>query len=203
MKRLVLLLSLAALFGTASARVYFGFPTTIMSVSGVSGVGVLGGVHVGSYDVGPNFGIRGVLETTAGLYDTLLTQGSADVMFTSGRYSTFYVGAGVGLMTTQNVYVFYANPFLGVDFDSGSALSYFIELNPRLYVGGGTVGALVFRAGLNFQLGLGPSPVPVATAPVVTTPVVEAPVAPASPYVNGSYTDEDGNVWLEPYTEVP
>ena len=195
MKKLLLLLGFIFLCNTVSARVFLGFPTGAL-VTG-NGVGVFNSVHFGSYTLSPHFGVRGVLETDALFAPIPTYQGSVDAMLTTGEASTFYAGAGVGIVTLLGDVAAYANPFIGVDLDSGSALSWFIEVNPRVYIGsGGVLPTVVFRSGLNFQLGE-PS-TPRAARPVAVPPQKIVSSTPQSIYVNGRYTDEDGNVWLEP-----
>lgn len=209
MKRTFLLLGLAALLSTASAEFYFGFPSST-AVSG-SGVAPFIGVQAGSHEVAANLGVRGYFESDATL-SGLFLQGGADVFYTAGSNSKFYVGGGLGVANLDvgsvSGTLVYLNPVIGGDFDSGTAISYFIEASPRVYVGSGAVPLFYLRSGINFHLGGAPEPVfatPVGTTvaePVVQTPAAPQPVAAAAPEVgagNGTYTDEDGNVWLEPY----
>ena len=208
MKR-TLLLGLAALLSTASAEFYFGFPSST-AVSG-SGVAPFIGVQAGSHEVAAHLGVRGYLESDAAL-SGLLLQGGADVLYTTGGNSKFYVGGGLGIANLDAGSVsgtlFYLNPVIGGDFDSGTAISYFIEASPRVYVGDGAVPLFYLRSGINFHLGGAPEPV--VAAPVVATvaepplqtPAAPQPVAAAVSEVGaagGTYTDEEGNVWLEPY----
>lgn len=214
MKRTLLLLGLATLFSTASAEFYFGFPSST-AVSG-SGVAPFIGVQAGSHEVAANLGVRGYLESDATL-SGLLLQGGADVFYTTGGNSKFYVGGGLGIARfdagTVSGTLPYLNPVIGGDFDSGTAISYFIEASPRVYVGSGAETLFYLRSGINFHLGGAPEPVvttvvePVVQTPVVQTPVAQTPAAPqpetaAVPAVGAesvTHTDENGNVWLEPY----
>ncbi len=203
MKRFLLLLSLALIINTASAEFYFGVPssTAIIGSETVPFVGL----QAGSHEVAPNFGVRGYFESDATLSGIWL-QGGADVLFTTGEYSTFYIGGGAGVARISlgdlSGTAFYLNPVIGADFDSSTTISWFVEASPRVYVASGTEVLFYIRSGLNFHFGSGSERVAASPAPAVATPVAaqSAPTGePTFKYKDGRYVDRDGNVWLEPY----
>lgn len=155
MRKIVFTLALLAFLGAAQAqsfRIFMGLPSTALIVGG-STVPLLG-LHVGSYNLGGGVGSRLVIESNLGLAEVALTQGSVDALFSTGEATTLYGGVGAGYILLGELDGLYANAFVGVDFDSATAISYFIEANPRLYVdGGSSFGAFVFRAGMNFAFG--------------------------------------------------
>lgn len=191
MKRFLLVL-LALVASTASARLYVGFPVTVGRLNGDSFA--LGGVQLGNYTGLGRLGWRAQVETDYGVGGTDVALG-ADLMYTLGTYNTFYGGVGAGLQTAlvsgQSDTSFYLEPLIGADFDTASTLSFFLEFTPRYYVGDGF--ALAGRGGINIHLGANP----------VAATAVAAPSAPVSagtvPVEEAPRVDENGNVFLEPY----
>ncbi len=154
MYKSILVLLVLTLFsgGQAQGRFFIGLPSSTVFVGGA--VGSLFGFQVGSYDFGNGFGARIALESNLGLGAIGLTQGSADAMISTGDVTALYGGAGAGYVFADGADGVYGSGFIGVDFDSGTAISYFIEANPRYY-SGGTENFLAFflRAGVNINLG--------------------------------------------------
>lgn len=192
MKRFLLVL-LALVASTASARLYVGFPVTIGRLDGDSFA--LGGVQLGNYTGLGRLGWRAQVETDYGVGGTDVALG-ANLMYTLGTFNTFYGGVGAGLQTAlvsgQSDTSFYLEPLIGADFDTASTLSFFLEFTPRYYTGDGF--ALAGRGGINIHLGANPvvgAAVAAPSAPVGATPAGEVEEAPR--------VDENGNVFLEPY----
>jgi hypothetical protein len=194
MKKLALLLMMAGVLSTASAKFYFGFPGSTVVTSG--GARSLASFQMGNYGVTPNFGVRVLVESNLGFNDSSILQGGFDLMFTTGEYNTFYLGGGAGYINisidAQELNALYLAPVLGIDFDSGSTVSLFIEATPRVYFYGRSEILLYVRSGINFHLGL-PRPEP-QVVPAATTGT-EAPKQPS--------VDENGNRYLEPWVETP
>lgn len=154
MYKSLLALLVLTLFGAVQAqgRIFTGLPNSAIFV-GDSTIPLLG-LHVGSYDLGGGVGTRLVLESNLGLAEVSLTQGSVDVLFSTGEATTFYGGAGAGYILLGGLDGFYGSGFVGVDFDSATTISYFIEANPRFYVDeGSSFAAFVLRTGVNFSFG--------------------------------------------------
>lgn len=155
MHKTILVLLALTLFsvGQAQSRIFVGLPGSTVFVGGV--VGSLFGFQVGSYDIGGGFGTRLALESNLGIGEVSLTEGSVDVLLSSGEATTLYGGAGAGYILAGGLDGFYGSGFLGVDFDSATAVSYFIEANPRLYTdSGSSFVAFFLRAGVNFSFGV-------------------------------------------------
>lgn len=193
MKRFLLVL-LALVASTASARLYVGFPVTVGRLDGDSFA--LGGVQLGNYTGLGRLGWRAQVETDYGVGGTDVALG-ANLMYTLGTVNTFYGGVGAGLRTGlesgQSDTSFYLEPLVGADFDTASTLSFFLEFTPRYYFGDGP--ALAGRGGVNIHLG--PNPAPVTAAPSAPVGAVGAASAEEAPRY-----DENGNVFLEPYDPV-
>lgn len=154
MRKLVSFLVLLAFIGAAHAqgRIFVGLPGSTVFVNG--DVGSLFGFQVGSYDIGGGFGTRLALESNLGIGDLALTEGSVDVLLSFGEATTLYGGLGAGYVLVGGLDGFYGSGFVGVDFDSATAVSYFIETNPRIYTGDGpSFFAFFLRMGVNFTFG--------------------------------------------------
>lgn len=152
-KTILALLTLAFLSSVqAQGRIFVGLPTSTVFVGGV--VGSLLGFQAGSYDIGSGVGTRFVLESNLGIGDVALTEGGVDILLSSGEATTLYGGAGAGYIFVGGLDGFYGSGFLGVDFDSATAVSYFIEANPRLYTGStSSFIAFFLRTGVNISFG--------------------------------------------------
>lgn len=140
------------LFSTAQAQFFLGTANSVLIIRN-GGVGFFVGVQGGSYDLGSNLGVRGSLELFPAVADgTTLLQAEATGLYVVGEGIKFYLGPSLGLASLGGA----VNPFgglaVGVDFDSESVISYFIEAQPRYYFGGAP--ALGVRSGLNFHIGL-------------------------------------------------
>lgn len=155
MRKLVFVFTLLTFLGAAQAqspRIFVGLPGSTVFLGGV--VGSLIGFQAGSYDIGGGIGSRVALESNLGIGDIGLTEGSVDILFSTGQTTTLYGGLGAGYIIAGGLDGFYGSGFLGVDFDSATAVSYFIEANPRLYTGDGpSFVAFFLRSGVNFSFG--------------------------------------------------
>lgn len=194
----VLLLLLALLASTASARLYVGFPVTVSRLQGSSYL--LGGVQLGNYTGLGRLGWRAQLETDYGARGTNVALG-ADLMYTLGTYNTFYGGVGAGLLTGlesgQSSTSFYLGPLVGADFDTASTLSFFLEFAPHYYVGDGF--AVAGRGGINIHLGPPPITVSTAASSVPVTPSTTGTAPATQARETAPRFDENGNRYLEPY----
>lgn len=177
MRKLTLTLALFALLGVAQARFYIGFPT-----SGIVGsaFGVVSGLHIGTYKLYEDFGVRATAEIGTAinipldLASLVAYEGGVDGTYSFGEGVVFYTGAGLGYgggpLASGSVF---ASAFVGLDFDASSVISIFLEINPRYYFSNS--GLIHIRSGLNFHIG-DPDDNPVAQP-------------------------DDDAVWLEPYDE--
>lgn len=155
MRKIVLVFTLLAFLNAVQAqspRIFLGLPGSTVFVGGQ--VGSLLGFQVGSYNLGGGIGTRVVLESNLGLGDVGLTEGSADVLFSIGETTKLYGGLGAGYVIAGGLDGLYGGGFVGVDFDSATAVSYFIEANPRLYTDSSSnFVAFFLRTGVNFSFG--------------------------------------------------
>lgn len=152
MHKSILVLLVLTFFGTAQAqpRIFIGLPSSTVFVAGT--VGSLFGFHVGSHNIGGGVGARLALESNLGLGNVGLTEGSVDALLSVGDATTFYGGAGVGYVLAGGADGVYGSGFVRVDFDSETAVSYFIEANPRFYFDNGdSFPAFFIRSGVNIN----------------------------------------------------
>jgi hypothetical protein len=159
MRKIILTLALLALLSAAQARFYLGFPTSGIYAS--DALGAVGGVHFGTYNLDDDFGIRATAEfgirpnTESGVVPPLplevLVEGGVDGTYSFGEGVVFYTGAGLGYGTADGSGSPFVSAFVGLDFDAGSVVSIFLEINPR-YAFSNT-GLLHVRSGINFHIG--------------------------------------------------
>lgn len=150
MRKLALTLALLSLFGAAQARFYIGFPSSSVFSSGV--LGAVGGLHIGTYKLYDDFGVRATAEAGAAFGSTtsLIVEGSVDGTYSSGDV-VFYTGGGVGYGSQGGSSSAFVGAFVGLDFDAGSVISLFLEINPRYALS--NTGFVQVRSGLNFHIG--------------------------------------------------
>lgn len=148
--RTCLLLTVAlTLLGAAHARFYVGVPISSGLTEGGSSSFL--GATLGTYDLGSGFGLRGGLEFKP-VVSALYVQAGADLLYTSGESTVFYVGAGGGYSRAGEDDALYVAGTAGVDLDAATFISFFAEAQPR-YNLSTEVGQLFVRAGLNFHFG--------------------------------------------------
>ena len=172
MRKLAFILALFVLLASAQARFYVGFPGSLIVGSGFGGVG---GVHIGTYKLYNDFGIRATAEAGATFTNPLLVtyEGGLDGTYSFGEGVVFYTGAGLGYGGgALGGGSLYAGAFVGLDFDASSVISIFVEINPRYYFS--NAGLVHVRSGINFHIG--------------------------DPSENPVYEAEDSQPWLEPYS---
>ena len=109
------------------------------------------GATLGTYDLGSGFGLRGGLEFKPVL-SALYTQVGADLLYSTGESTVFYVGAGGGYSTAAGTDALYVAGTAGLDLDAASFISFFAEAQPR-YNLTTEAGQLFVRAGLNLHFG--------------------------------------------------
>ena len=172
MRKIAFILVLFVLLASAQARFYIGFPGSLIVGSGFGGVG---GVHIGTYKLYEDFGVRATAEFGAAFSSpvTLTYEGGLDGTYSFGEGVVFYTGGGLGYgggaLGDNSLY---AGAFVGLDFDAGSVISIFVEINPRYYFA--NAGLVHVRSGVNFHIG--------------------------DPSENPVYEAEDNQPWLEPYS---
>lgn len=160
MRKTVLILALLALLSAAQARFYLGFPTSGI-LTGLIPLPVLG-FHIGTYKLYDDFGVRATAELGANFnvpIDPILptvpvvpiVEGGVDGTYSFGEGVVFYTGAGVGYGSAGGLGSPFVSAFVGLDFDAGSVISIFLEINPRYAFS--NVGLLHVRSGLNFHIG--------------------------------------------------
>lgn len=158
MRKITLTLALLTLLSAAQARFYLGFPTSSIYTS--NALGAVGGAHFGTYNLYDDFGIRATAEfgirpnTESGVVPVplaLLVEGGLDGTYSFGEGVVFYTGAGLGYGTADGSGSPFVSAFVGLDFDAGSVVSIFLEINPRYAFS--NVGLLHLRGGLNFHIG--------------------------------------------------
>lgn len=180
MRKTAVIFALFVLLSTAQARFYLGFPTSGIYAS--DAFGAVGGVHFGTYNLYDDFGIRATAEAGAvfGQTPSLLVEGGIDGLYSFGEGVVFYTGAGVGYGSQGGVGDLFVSAFVGLDFDAGSVISIFLEINPR-YAFSNT-GLIHVRSGINFHIG-DPNDNPV-TEPDAGLPWLEP--------VDSSSSDQEG-----------
>lgn len=147
--RLLLAALSLTLFGAAHARFYVGVPISSQLTEG--GASSFLGATLGTYDLGSGFGLRGGVEfkpTVSALY----FQAGADLLYTTGESTVFYVGAGGGYSRAGENDALYVAGTAGLDLDAASFISFFAEAQPR-YDLSTESGQLFVRAGLNLHFG--------------------------------------------------
>lgn len=171
MRKIVFIAVLLAFFSAAQARFYLGFPS-----SGIVGsaFGAVSGIHIGTYKLYEDFGVRATAEAGAAFGDPILLtyEGGLDGTYSFGEGVVFYTGAGLGYgggsLADGSAYL---GAFVGLDFDASSVVSIFLEINPRYYFSNS--GLIHIRSGINFHIG----------------DASDNPIA----------QPDDDAVWLEPY----
>lgn len=166
MRKRGLTLALLALLGVAQARFYLGFPGS--GIVGSSGGAAVGGLHVGTYNLYNDFGVRATAEAGAifGEPNSLIVEGGVDGTYSFGEGVVFYTGAGVGYMAVGDSGSPFVGAFVGLDFDAASVISIFLEINPRYAFS--STGFVQIRSGINFHIGsplVNPMSVPDAGLP--------------------------------------
>lgn len=149
MKRLVqLAFVLSVLFFAATSFAQPQFFLGSAGGSGISSAGILptAGLQFGSYNFADSIGGRVALEATPSL-DFALFQFLADGLYVSGDTIKFYAGPGLGLVTAPGLTNAFILGTIGVDFDAHTTVSYFLEAQPRYYLGGQPI--LYIRSGVN------------------------------------------------------
>lgn len=158
MRKITLTLALLTLLSAAQARFYLGFPTGGIITSDIPLP--VAGVHFGTYNLYDDFGIRATAEfgirpnTESGVVPVplaLLVEGGLDGTYSFGEGVVFYTGAGLGYGSADGSGSPFVSAFVGLDFDAGSVVSIFLEINPR-YAFSNT-GLLHVRSGINFHIG--------------------------------------------------
>ena len=139
---------LSSLWSTARANVYLGFPV-VSQVEQTSLSSYLG-VSLGTYNLGAGFGLRGNLEFKP-ILSTPYYQAGADLLYTTGESTVFYVGAGGGYSSSAGTESLYVAGTAGLDLDAASLISIFAEAQPR-YNLTTKAGLLFLRAGINVHL---------------------------------------------------
>ena len=152
MKRYLLLLLTACCSGwwsTAHARIFLEFPVAAQVTE--SSVSSFLGVSLGTYNLGGGVGLRGNLEFKPVL-STPYYQAGADLLYTTGENTVFYLGAGGGYSSAAGTESLYVAGTAGLDLDANSLISVFGEVQPR-YDLTTDAGRLFLRAGINVHFG--------------------------------------------------
>ncbi len=152
LRRALLPLALTCLyFGAAHAQFFLG--TVGCTLITPAAVIPLVGLQAGTYDLGGGFGARGSLELFPLIVNgTTLVQGEATGLYVIGDSVKLYAGPSVGLVGVESTTNAFGGFALGVDFDSESVISIYLEVQPRYYLGGAP--SVLIRSGTNFHLGL-------------------------------------------------
>ena len=145
---LILLLAGLCWWGSAQARYFVSFPVTAQ-ITETSASSYLG-FSLGTYDLWRGFGLRGGLEFKPVLASPYY-QAGADLLYSTGESSVFYLGAGGGYASAAGTESLYAAGTVGLDLDAASLISVFAEVQPRYNLTNRT-GLLFLRAGLNVHL---------------------------------------------------
>ncbi len=148
MRKLIFAAVLLALFASAQARFFFGFPGGV-AYNGEVATG-LAGLQFGTYNLYDDFGIRALAQFGSDGADSFV-QGGLDGLYAFGDSIVFYTGAGLGYAAEGSAGGVYIDGFVGLDFDAASAVSVFLEITPN-YVFGGN-GFVQIRSGLNIHVG--------------------------------------------------
>ena len=136
-------------WSTAHAQFFLGFP--VVSQVTESSVNSYLGVSLGSYNLGGRFGLRGNLEFKP-ILSTPYYRAGADLLYTTGENTVFYLGAGGGYSSAAGTESLYVAGTAGLDLDANSLISVFAEVQPR-YDLSTEAGLLFFRAGVNVHFG--------------------------------------------------
>lgn len=147
---LTLTCSLTLFASSAQARFFLG-PTLVIQVTEGDTASALG-VQFGTYNLGSGFGLRGTLEVRPPLVSSPAFQTAADLLYSRGEETIFYLGVGGGYANTSGSESLAVSGTLGVDVDTDSLISVFLEAQPRYNL---TTDAPTFhvRSGLNVHLG--------------------------------------------------
>lgn len=142
---------LATLFvGSAQASFFLGVPVAT-DVRGEDSTSYIG-VQFGTYDLGNDFGLRGNLRVLPPLGEDPSFQFAGDVLYSSGKETVFYLGAGAGYAVLDESESLFIGGTVGFDVDAESLISVFLEAQPRYTFSSETV-ALYLNTGLNFHFG--------------------------------------------------
>ena len=148
-QRLLCLLAALTLLGAAHARLFVG--ALISSGLSEDGADSYLGASLGTYDLGSGFGLRGGVEFKP-IVSALYVQAGADLLYSTGKSTVLYVGAGGGYSRAGADDTLYVAGTAGIDLDAASFISFFAEAQPRYNLTSES-GQLYLRAGLNFHLG--------------------------------------------------
>lgn len=143
---------LLALSGTALAQSFFvglsGVGVSVPVSSSISVGGSFYGIQAGSYDLFGSFGLRANAELGSGAISGL-NQAAVDLIYTSGGGSKLVLGAGVGVISLENLTNPYTEVLVGGDFVIASSfVSFFIEGQGRFYP---ATGGFLIPAHLGFN----------------------------------------------------
>jgi hypothetical protein len=152
MKRIYLTLAiLLSCLSTAQAQFYIGLPNSGIVANLTPAY--IGGLTIGTYNLFGDFGIRATAQVGVPFIEPLtpFVEGSVDGTYSFGEEIIFYTGAGLGYSGYGEAGALTVAGFTGLDFDTNSVISLFLEIRPILYLGTG--GTVQIRSGINFHIG--------------------------------------------------